>query len=125
MFACAQTAPFQRRYNRIRFGGARSLAAALAANTRLQELSLHNNSVRGESCGALAEALLANRTLGRLSLCYNNIRDNAFCFAPVLQRRDAALWELDLRNNDLGPSEVAELHEAAAQNPGVSLRLSA
>lgn len=116
---------FRCRYNHIRFAGAKALAAALAVNTRLQDLSLHNNSVRGESCGVLAEALLANRTLARLSLCYNNIRDNAYAFAPVLKRRGdaAALWELDLRSNDLGQSELQELQEAAGGVGGIRLRL--
>lgn len=109
------------RYNHIRFAGAKALAAALAVNTRLHSLNLHNNSVRGESCAVLADALLANRTLGRLSLCQNNIRENAFCFVPVLQRQGAALWELDLRSNDFGHSERLELQDAVARKDVVGM----
>lgn len=56
------------RLRRVDEAGCRQLAAALAANTTLRELSLASHSVPPGAAAAFAEALAANSTLQSLDL---------------------------------------------------------
>jgi len=108
---------------RLGAGGAKDLAAGLAAAASLVHLDLSNNSIGDEGCGACAAQLPAS-TIHELLLARNQLSDaSADALANALGRqRGCRLRVLSLGSNALRDTGVAALAAALGGGSGAGAR---
>lgn len=100
--------------------GYTAFAQALANNTTLHKLRLHQNGMDDKACIAISDALAQNTTLKVLHLDRNGIgTDGAKAMARALCQNQT-LDKLDLDHNKLGDDGCIALSEALSKNNHLS-----
>ena len=92
------------------------LANAIAKNTTLKVLDLHNNKIVPEGMKQLADALKKNNTLQELDLSKNKIGGEGAGYIADMLAVNETLQELDLSNNKIGFSGTKKLTEALEES---------
>ena len=97
-----------------------ALATALAGNTALTQLFLHENQIGDAGASALATALAGNTTLTELILENNEIGNTGATALAMALAGNTALTQLDLKGNQIGDAGATALATALAGNTSLT-----
>ena len=92
------------------------LANAIAKNTTLKVLDLHNNKILPEGMKQLADALKSNNALQELDLSRNKIGSEGAQYVAEMLAVNETLQEIDLDNNTIVGPGVRELAETLEES---------
>ena len=96
-------------HNDITDHAAESIAVFLSQNSKLQELDLSNNNLKGAGAIKITE-LRSIKNLTKFNLSHNGITDHATRSIACFLSNNSKLEELDLSYNNLKVIELAQLH---------------
>ncbi|CAF1416287.1 unnamed protein product [Adineta steineri] len=103
-------------WNRIRDIGVQYLADALRSNQTLITLDLTENRIENGGLQYLANALIDNKTLLKLELQGNPSSYCTTVSAAIQIRNDKAITKMDLKDKNIGDSEIKLVSEALHNN---------
>ena len=105
--------------------GCAAIAGSLKSNGTLHTLFLYNNDVGHEGCKAIADALLVNTSLTRLSLSRNHLGPACAKALAEALRTNTTLKNLDLGWNEIGEEGARALAEAVCPGRHITITLDA
>jgi hypothetical protein len=107
--------------NQIHAEGGRYIGRALRRNESLIELNMRLNRLTDEGGRMLLEGLRDNGSLQLLNLSSNSLaQETTKSFSSLLRKQYCALVAVDLSNNEINDTDLAEISEVVQDNMSVT-----